>query len=145
MTGAAVLQPTRRARLVALLLNPYAQIAIWALLIATAELLLKKGASSAPHVTWLPAWAGAAALASVWTWLGIIAYIASFVSWLYVLRLLPLAIAFAMINVVQVLVPLGATAFLGEAVNARRWLGIAIILVGLTLVVRTVARLEQRL
>ena len=98
--------PMIRSRPVALFLNPYVQIAIGSLLTCAAELLLKKGAVSAEPVAWLPAWIGASAMTSGWTWLGILAYIGSFVSWLYVLRIMPLNIAYSLVNVAQVLVPL---------------------------------------
>ena len=104
-------------------LNPYVQIAIGALLVTASELLLKKGAMNG-------------ALASGWTWLGILTYLLSFASWLYVLKHLPLSVAFALINVVHVLVPLGAWSLLGESISPRRWVGIACVLCGTVLVGR---------
>jgi drug/metabolite transporter (DMT)-like permease len=108
-------------------LNPYLQIGIGALLVTVSELLLKKGAMSG-------------ALASGWTWLGIVTYLLSFASWLYVLRHLPLSIAFALINVVHVLVPLGAWAILGETISMQRWIGIACVLCGTVLVSQRAGR-----
>ena len=101
--------------------NPYFQIALGALLITTSELLLKKGATHG-------------ALLSGWTWLGILTYILSFASWLYVLRHLPLSIAYGLITIVQVLVPLGAWIFLGETISMHRWIGIGCVLCGTLLV-----------
>lgn len=101
--------------------NPYVQIAVAALLVTTSELFLKTGATHG-------------ALASGWTWLGILSYLLSFACWLYVLRHLPLSVAYPLISVVQVLVPLGAWLFLGETITMRRWIGIAIVLCGTFLV-----------
>jgi drug/metabolite transporter (DMT)-like permease len=97
--------------------NAYAAIALGALLITVSELLLKKGATHG-------------ALASGWTWLGILTYLLSFACWLYVLRHLPLSVAYGLISIVQILVPLGAWFFLGETISIRRWVGIAFVLCG---------------
>jgi drug/metabolite transporter (DMT)-like permease len=113
-------------------LNPYVQIGIGALLITASELLLKKGASSGEVVGIF----GIGALASRWTWLGILTYLLSFASWLYVLRQLPLGVAFALINIVHVLVPLGAWLLLGEMISLQRWIGIACVVGGTALVAR---------
>jgi drug/metabolite transporter (DMT)-like permease len=102
------------------------QIAIGALLVTISELLLKRGAMSGGLWTW-------------WTWGGIATYILSFLSWLYVLRHLPLSIAFALINVVHVLVPLGAWLFLHEAISVQRGSGIFLVLCG-TVVMAKVER-----
>ncbi len=108
-------------------LNPWVQIGCGALLVTASELLLKKGAVSG-------------ALASGWTWLGILTYLLSFASWLYVLRHLPLSVAFSLINIVHILVPLGAWAILGETVSLHRWIGIGCVLCGTVIVARTEAR-----
>jgi predicted N-acyltransferase/multidrug transporter EmrE-like cation transporter len=121
-------------------LNPYVQIGVGALLTTVSELMLKLGATATAGAGSL---FGVAALASPWTWGGIVTYILSFVSWLYVLRRLPLGIAFALINVVHVLVPLAAWQVLGESVTPRRWAGIALILVGILMVARTLGRAEE--
>jgi drug/metabolite transporter (DMT)-like permease len=105
-------------------LNPYVQIAIGALLVTGSELLLKRGAMTGM-------------LASPWTWGGIVTYVLSFASWLYVLRHLPLSIAFALINIVHVLVPLGAWLLLHETISLQRWAGIFLVLCGTVLVART--------
>ena len=111
--------------------NPYFQIAVGALLITASELLLKHGAMHG-------------ALLSGWTWLGILTYILSFGSWLYVLRHLPLSIAYGLITIVQVLVPLGAWFFLGESISLHRWIGIACVLLGAVIVAQSAARIEER-
>jgi drug/metabolite transporter (DMT)-like permease len=99
----------------------YAAIAVGALLITASELLLKQGAMHG-------------GLVSGWTWCGIVTYLLSFVCWLYVLRRLPLSVAYALISIVQVLVPLGAWIFLGETISVHRWIGIGCVLCGTLLV-----------
>ena len=121
--------------------NPYVQIVAGAILVTASELLLKKGASVAPGASWT----GLNALASAWTWGGIVTYVLSFGSWLYVLRHLPLGVAFALINAVHVLVPLASWAFLHEAVSGRRWTGIGLVLAGIVMIAGNVAKAEERL
>jgi drug/metabolite transporter (DMT)-like permease len=106
--------------------------------------LLKKGAVSAEHVGWVPEWSGVSAMTSVWTWAGIAAYLGSFASWLYVLRRVPLNIAYSLVNVAQFLVPLGASIFLHERVSQWRWAGIALVLGGIYLLINVAAELEKQ-
>jgi len=102
-------------------LKAYVAIGAGALLITVSELFLKTGASRG-------------GLFSGRTWCGIVTYVLSLLCWLYVLRRLPLSIAYALISIVQVLVPLGAWIFLGETISIHRWLGIACVLGGTLLV-----------
>jgi multidrug transporter EmrE-like cation transporter len=99
----------------------YAAIGAGAIFITASELLLKTGAMHG-------------ALRSLWTWAGIGTYLLSFACWLYVLRRMPLSIAYGLISIVQVLVPLGAWFFLGETISPHRWLGIGLVLIGTLLV-----------
>ena len=71
--------------------------------------------------------------------------ILSLVSWLYVLRHVPLSLAFPLSNVVHVLVPLASWLFLGELISTRRWWGITLVLIGLIIVAKPVARIEEKL
>jgi drug/metabolite transporter (DMT)-like permease len=121
--------------------NAYFQIAIGAILVTGSELMLKKGADAAIGASWL----GVNALASAWTWGGIVTYILSFVSWLYVLRFVPLGIAFALINAVHILVPLSSWFFLHEHISLGRWSGITLVLTGIILIGQTVATTEEKL
>jgi drug/metabolite transporter (DMT)-like permease len=88
---------------------------------------------------------GIAALSSGITWIAIVLYCLSFVSWVRVLQCLPLGIAFALISVVHVLIPIGCSLFLHEVVSPQRWLGILLVLAGLMLMVGPVAKLEEKL
>ena len=125
--------------------NPWLQLAISVACVFVSELLLKRGATDVaePDSAW--SWTGLNGLASVLVWLAILLILASFISWLYVLRYIPLTIAFPLSRVVDVLVPLGCWIFLGELISTLRWCGIALVVVGLTLVAKPVAQIEERL
>ena len=124
--------------------DPRLQLALSVLCVLFSELLLKRGASdTASAASW--SWTGINSLASPLVWWGILLVIASFLSWLYVLKYIPLTIAFPLSRVVDVLVPLSCWIFLGETISARRWCGIALVVIGLAIVAKPVARLEERL
>jgi multidrug transporter EmrE-like cation transporter len=122
--------------------NSYFQIGLGALLVTASELFMKVGATAQNgHIGVF----GIAALGSIQTWIGIVLYCLSFVSWVYVLRSVPLGIAFGLISIVHVLIPIGCWIFLGETISPQRWLGIALVLAGLLLVIQPVAAVEQKL
>src|ERR1043166_463996 len=125
--------------------NPWLQLAISVVCVFVSELLLKRGATDVaePESAW--SWTGLNGLASVLVWAAILLIIASFISWLYVLRYIPLTIAFPLSRVVDVLVPLGCWIFLGELISTLRWCGIALVVFGLALVAKPVAKMEERL
>ncbi|PYK88114.1 MAG: hypothetical protein DMF47_01040 [Verrucomicrobia bacterium] len=125
--------------------NPWLQLALSVLCVFVSELLLKRGASDTANLAQAWSWTGVTGLASPLVWLGIIFVIISFISWLYVLRYIPLTIAFPLSRVVDILVPLGCWFFLGEAISTRRWCGIALVVIGLAVTAKPVARLEERL
>ncbi len=127
-----------------LFLRPWFQLALSVLCVTASEIFLKRGAMAAPRLThWN--WTGVPALASTDAWFGIIFVILSLVSWLYVLRFIPLTIAFPLSNFVHVLVPLSSLIFLGESISVLRWSGIALVLLGIFIVARPVARMEEKL
>ena len=127
------------------LASPWLQIALNALIVTAAEIFLKVGARDTAAVTQSWNWTGITGLLSPWTWLGIVFTILSLVSWLYVLRHVPLSVAFPLSNVVHVLVPLASWIFLGELIGTTRWWGITLVLVGLIVVAKPVARIEEKL
>ena len=57
----------------------------------------------------------------------------------------PLNVAYPLSRVVDVLVPLGCWVFLGEVISAFRWCGIALVIIGLALVAKPIAQIEERL
>jgi len=124
--------------------NPWFVLALEAIFVTASEVLLKVGASETRRVTgW--EWTGLMSLASIWIWVAIVFVILSFVCWIYVLRHIPLSIAFPLSNVVHVFVPLSCWIFLGEDISATRWLGIAIVIFGLAVVAKPVAKIEEKL
>ena len=125
--------------------NPWLQLALSVVCVFVSELLLKRGASDTAHLAQAWSWTGVTGLESPLVWLGIIFVIISFISWLYVLRYIPLTVAFPLSRVVDILVPLGCWFFLGEAISPRRWCGIALVIIGLAVTAKPVARLEERL
>ena len=125
--------------------HPLLQLALGAILVTVSELLLRRGAESFAGANGAQSLFGIAALASGWTWLGILCYIASFLSWIVVLRRLPLSIAFPAINIVHVLIPIGCWLFLGESISPRRWTGIALVVCGILLLARSFVKAEEQL
>ena len=123
--------------------NPYLQIFLTVLLTAAAQLLLKIGANYSAGDDSVWTWVGLAELGSWWTWAGIFAFIASFFGWLYALRFLPLGLAFALTNGVQIFVPIGSLYFLGEHIGLLRASGIVIIIAGILFLAQSVAKVEE--
>lgn len=131
------------------LLHPSLMLVIGGLLDAAGEVLLKKGASSAPPTSGilqlLSTYLGVSALASIWTWVGIVSYILGLLAWLYVLKFIPISIAFPINNVLHMAVPVGAHVLLHEPVPLLRWFGIGIAMSGVLLLLKPVAKAEEKL
>jgi drug/metabolite transporter (DMT)-like permease len=125
--------------------NPWLQLALSVVCVLASELLLKRGASDTANLAGAWSWTGINGLASPLVWWAIFLIVLSFLSWLYVLKYIPLTIAFPLSRVVDVLVPLCSWIFLGETISMRRWCGIALVIIGLAVVAKPVARLEERL
>jgi undecaprenyl phosphate-alpha-L-ara4N flippase subunit ArnF len=128
------------------LANPWFQLALSIGFVTAYEVLLKLGAIETAQIAgrgW--AWTGLSGLASVYVWLGIPLVILSLITWLYVLRHLALSIAFPISQAVHAFVPLASWLILGESINKLRWSGIILVLLGLALVAKPVARMEERL
>jgi undecaprenyl phosphate-alpha-L-ara4N flippase subunit ArnE len=125
--------------------NPWLQLVLNALIVTASELFLKLGARDTADLTQTWAWTGVTGLASAWTWLAIVCIIFSLLGWLYILRHLPLSIAFPLSNAPHILVPMVSSVFLGEMISGRRWCGIVLVLIGLLLVAKPFARIEEKL
>jgi drug/metabolite transporter (DMT)-like permease len=124
--------------------NPWLLLAFEALFVTASETLLKVGASQTQRVAgW--EWTGLLALSSIWIWCAIVLVILSFLCWIYVLKYIPLSVAFPLSNVVHVLVPLSCWIFLAEHISLRRWCGIGIVICGLAVVAKPVAKIEEKL
>jgi drug/metabolite transporter (DMT)-like permease len=125
--------------------NPWFQLGASVICVLVSELLLKRGASETANLSPSWSWTGVTGLASPLVWWGIIFVIFSFLSWLYVLKYIPLSVAFPLSRVVDVLVPLCCWLILGEHISLHRWCGIALVVIGLAIVAKPVARLEEKL
>ncbi len=125
--------------------NPWLILGFEILCVLVYELLQKRGASETANLSEVWSWTGITALASPLTWVAMLIMIVSLLSWLYVLRYIPLSIAFPLSRVVDILVPLSCWFILGEHISPRRWCGIALVVVGLMLTAKPVARLEEKL
>jgi drug/metabolite transporter (DMT)-like permease len=125
--------------------NPWLQLGLSISCVFVSELLLKRGATEVAEPESAFSWTGVNGLASSLVWWAILLIIASFISWLYVLRYIPLTVAYPLSRVVDVLVPLGCWFFLGEQISALRWCGIALVVTGLALVAKPIAKMEERL
>ena len=125
--------------------NPWLYLAVSVSCVTIYEMLLKRGAAETadPNSSW--AWTGITGLGSIYVWIAIVFVILSLITWLYVLRYLPLSIAFPISQAVHVLVPLGSWLILGENIVTLRWVGIAFVSLGLAVVARPVARIEEEL
>jgi drug/metabolite transporter (DMT)-like permease len=127
-----------------LLLNPWLLLGFEALFATAAETLLKVGASKTERVAgW--EWTGLLSLTSLWIWSAIALVLLSFLCWINVLKYIPLSLALPLSNVVHVLVPLSCWIFLAEYISPRRWCGIAIVILGLAIVGKRVAKIEEKL
>jgi drug/metabolite transporter (DMT)-like permease len=127
------------------LANPWLVLGFEVICVLVYELLQKRGASQTAHLSQVWSWTGITALASPLTWLAMCLMIISLLSWLYVLRYIPLSIAFPFSRVVDILVPLSCWMILGEQISARRWCGIALVIAGLILTAKPAAQLEEKL
>jgi len=116
-----------------------------ALAATASEICLKIGASETAARPAIVSWLGLSGLESKWVWFGIILTILSLVAWIRALRVIPLSIAFTVSNVVHVFIPLGCWWILGETISGRRWVGIALVIVGLLVLTRPVAQLDEKL
>ena len=125
--------------------NPWLQLGLSVACVFVSELLLKRGATDIADPDSAFSWTGINGLASPLVWWAILLIVVSFISWLYVLRYVPLSVAYPLSRVVDILVPLGCWIFLGELISALRWCGIALVVIGLALVAKPIAKMEERL
>ncbi len=69
-------------------------------------------------------------------WLGLASYAIGAVLWMVVLSRLDLGYAYPLLAISYILIPLLAHFLLGEAIPPLRWVGIAVIFVGVIIVAR---------
>ena len=123
---------------------PYWGVLCCALFVTASEVCLKKGADDTQNFYGALSWLDIHALVSGWIWVGILCYIISFVFWLKVLKVLPLNIAFNLVNIEHIFVPLASDLFLGETISPMRAVGIGIVLLGVWVIAEPYCRIEER-
>lgn len=106
------------------------------LLNGTAQLLLRQAA-----VTGAAPSDPLSLLKSAWFMSGIAAYGCSVLTWMVVLRKVPLAVAAPFVALVYVLVPLASRVLYGDYVSTRMWLGMALVVLGVTMVAQGAPKL----
>lgn len=120
----------------------FAWVLTGVLLNAAAQLLLKAGARSVGAISMSDGsaalWRSAAGLAQHPGILGgLICYAVSVVVWIVALSRVEVSIAYPMLSIGYVVNAALAWWLFGEQVNAQRWLGIAVIVIGVVLVARS--------
>jgi len=128
-------------------LNPNLHVAINCILMTVAEICLQLGAKDASQVDvpkWL-AWTGLRDFVSGWTIAGVVVYICAFANWLYVLRWLPLSVAYPITSATQVLIAISAWIFLHEHLSFLRCIAILLICCGIVLSSKPAANAEEKL
>ncbi len=96
-----------------------------------AQLLLRKAALTGAD----PA-APLSLIRSPWLIGGVALYAVSVLTWLSVLKRTPLAVAAPFVALVYVLVPLLSRSVFGDTITHRMWIGMALVVLGVTLVAR---------
>jgi len=86
--------------------NPWLVLGLEVICVLVYELLQKRGATETANLSQIWSWTGITALVSPLVWLAMLLMIVSLLSWLYVLRYIPLSIAFPLSRVVDVFIPL---------------------------------------
>ena len=120
----------------------FAWVLTGVLLNAAAQLLLKAGARSVGAISMSDGsaalWRSAAGLAQHPGILGgLICYAVSVVVWIVALSRVEVSIAYPMLSIGYVVNAALAWWLFGEQVSAQRWLGIAVIIIGVVLVARS--------
>ena len=103
----------------------YVELTAFSVLLAMGQFLFKKAAlaGAAQPLPW--------AFINGWMFAALTLYGCATLLWVWVLRTTPLSVAYPFAALAFVIVPLGAAGFLGESVNVRQLLGIALIVSGI--------------
>ena len=108
---------------------------ITVILNATAQLLLRQAAMTGAAPT-----SPLTLLRNVWFLCGLATYGASVLTWLLVLRKVPLTIAAPFVALVYVIVPLTSRWLFSDPINFRMWVGMLLVVIGVTLVAQAAPR-----
>lgn len=107
------------------------------LLNGSAQLLLRQAAMTGATPT-----SPATLLRSGWFMVGVAAYGVSVLTWLIVLRRVPLSIAAPFVALVYVLVPVASRVLFSDPISTKMWLGMLLVVLGVTLVVEGAPRVD---
>jgi multidrug transporter EmrE-like cation transporter len=122
-------------------LNDFAIVLLGVLLNAAAQLMLKAGAGSVgPMLAGAGRdWGATVARLALHPGVlgGLVCYAVSVVVWIVALSRVDVSIAYPMLSIGYVINALLAWWLFGESVTAQRWLGIAVIIIGVVLVARS--------
>ena len=122
--------------------DPYLQLFLTVALITAGEIFLKHGAVSTPASA--GDWLGLSSLGSKPVWIGTALLIVSSITWIFVLRAMPLYLAFMLGSVIHVTIPICSWWLLGERLSLTRWGGIALVLAGICVIAKDAGRIEER-
>lgn len=123
---------------------PYWGVLCCSLFVTASVVCLKKGVDNTQTLHNTLNWVDIPALVSGWIWAGIFCFIISFIFWLRVLKVLPLNVAFNLVNIEHVFVPVASYLFLGEMISSMRAVGIGIVLLGVWVIAEAYCRIEER-
>jgi undecaprenyl phosphate-alpha-L-ara4N flippase subunit ArnE len=101
----------------------------------SAQLLLRQAALSGAVPT-----APLTLVRNPWFMVGLAAYACSVLTWLVVLRRVPLSLAAPFVALVYVAVPLASRVLFDDHINPRMWLGMLLVVLGVTLVAQSAPR-----
>jgi drug/metabolite transporter (DMT)-like permease len=73
-------------------------------------------------------------------WTGFIIYLSNFILWMKILSSIDLSIALPLASISYILIPVASVLFLHEHVEAARWLGLALIVLGIYFVSQSSSR-----
>ena len=123
-------------------IRPYVYLLVTVILLTVAEIFLKRGAeATAPANT---DWLGLASLASTNVWIGAALLTVSSVTWILVLRTMPLYLAFTLCSIIHVTIPVSSWLLLDDKISLVRWAGIAMVLAGIWVIARPACQIEER-
>ncbi len=114
-------------------------VAMSVLAVVIGQVLIKKGLNLLGDIDFTSGLVSAYVkmFLSPWVVGGLSLYIIGVVFWLYVLSKLDLSYAYPFLALTYVLIALSSSWFLNEHISAIRWIGIAIICIGIILIAKT--------
>lgn len=117
----------------------FALVLFGVLLNAGAQLLLKAGASSVGPISGMGALRASAVQLLLHPGIigGLVCYVVSVVVWIVALSRVEVSVAYPMLSLGYVVNAALAWWLFGEALNPQRWIGIAVVIIGVILIARS--------